>query len=304
MMKCKLKKISPTALNTFYKSPKRFVDTYVLGGTRMGQTKPMAIGSAFDVYIKAALLDWTSDEFEKEFVRSVESQFRSWARVEGANVLKMYQDSGAYNNLLTEIRGAEIFCEFKTTHSLKYEDGFEVPIGGIPDLMFLRNDMGIIVDWKVTGFMSKAFPVHGYVSLYKDGFNLGSHKDITPMRNNGILLGLGANVREDWMTQLTMYTWAALPKDCQAIMGIDQLVFKNVTGHYAEGGEQELRVAVFRLEVNDEFQNDLRIKLRKAWEMISSGHYYSNMTREDNDAQLEFLETADEETLWALRNAY
>lgn len=301
MLKCNLKGISPTSLATFYKDPKRFVDTYVLGGQRMAQTKPMAIGSAFDVYIKLFLLDETEEWFQKEFNRSVEKPHREWALVEGKKVFEMYQKSGALNNLMTEIAGAEVQCEFKTKHDVIYEDGYSVPLRGIPDLMFLKGDLGLIVDWKVTGFMTKASPAHGYASCYKDGFNLGAHRSMSPMRYKGVLLGLGANIREDWMTQITMYTWAALPQGCEPIVGIDQLAFKNLSGKYQKGGERELRVAVFRTEINEEFQTDLKARLRKAWEMISCGHYFSDKTKEENDERMAFLENADEQTLWAIR---
>jgi len=301
LIECKLKKISPTALKTFESDPDRFVMTYILGSERLPQNEPMAIGSAFDIYVKTALLNESQEYFEDQFQRSVEITHRDWARVEGKRVFDMYAASGALDNLRSEISDSPIRCEFDTTHIIKYPDGSEVPIGGKPDLMYVRDNLGVIVDWKVTGFMSRASPAHGYVKLYKNNYDLGPHKSIMPTQENNMVLGLGANIREDWMTQLTMYSWAALPLDVDRIIGIDQLVFANKAGRYESGGEQELRVAVFRFKVLESYQEDLRNRLRRAWEMIKSGHFYSNKTREESDQRVEFIANADDMTLWALQ---
>ena len=94
---------SPTSLKT-WKSDKREFYVRYLADTRpprAKQTEPMAIGSAFDAYIKCYLAKclWGSNaakqrgfEFEKVFEEQVEEHNRDQARLHGSMVLDLIKN--------------------------------------------------------------------------------------------------------------------------------------------------------------------------------------------------------------------
>jgi len=307
-MKCVLRKISPTALSLFEHKPDRFIFYYVLTVPRAPQTQPMAVGSSFDVHVKSALikdlLDQDSEEwFNSNYERSVEFVHRDWAKPIGAKLLESYRKSGSYKYLLKEMSKAkDIQMEFDAVGIVKYPDGFKVPIGGKPDLAFInRNGLPVILDWKVSGFMSKASPQPGYIRLMDEsGFNYGAHKDIAPLRHKGMYVGRGRALSKDWCTQLTMYSWMLYAPEVEVVLGIDQITARNKKGRYHPDYEQTLKFSCYRSITKPEFKKSLQERLRIVWEAIQAEHYYHNMTKEESDARVNMLAGADDEMLWAL----
>jgi len=100
--------LSPTSFNSFWENRDRFVKTYVLRMPRPKQTKPMAVGSAFDVFVKSAIqnIPLDSNFTQKEFAKSVDKEFWDWAWDRGLHVLDLYKRSGALGALRKEIEGS------------------------------------------------------------------------------------------------------------------------------------------------------------------------------------------------------
>lgn len=280
---CSLKALSPTSLKSFEDSIDNFVMRYVLNQPRNPQTQAMSIGSAFDARIKAYLAKeilgidgWE----EKLLMNQVEEHNREWAFAESVQVFQDYLNAGCAKALIREIGEAiSLRFEFEQFKTLKYADGYEVPLYGKPDAYFQRKDkLQIVIDWKVNGFCSAASPAPGYVKLiHPNGMDVGAHKTCFPRMYKGILCATG-DVPVQWRDQLRMYTWM-LGEEGDWVAGIDQLVYRNGSPRYA----------IHRLKIDDD--ENLRQRIRFAWEHISSGHYYHDRSREENDMRLEMLMT-------------
>ena len=310
---CVLRKLSPTAFSIFEEKPDQFVCQYVLGFPRQPQTQPMAIGSAFDCRVKGYLAEQLlglKGEFERLFYDkdpapgrtpqpSVEPQHQKWALEHGEIVFEKYKKCGALANLMIELdklQGVPTY-EFNAVGTLVFEDGYTVPIGGKPDWYFLNAESAhVILDWKVTGYMSKASPKPGYVRLMNEqGRDLGFHKNVVPYRHRGMICGSGLAMKEDWKTQLTMYEWMipnVVQEEVEWITGIEQLVFEKI----GTSETRIMRAASYRITLENNFRIALKQRLRRAWECISAGHYYPSMTKEESDNRVRMLMSTDNTT--------
>jgi len=315
-MECKIQYLSPTSLTTFENKPDAFVLTYVVGVPRSPQLKVMAVGSAFDAYVKGELARDISgvEGVTKELMKTqVIDAWRIEVNGYGKRLLEQYKSSGAYAKLRSEIgSNCESFgYEFDAKVVLDI-DGVKVPIAGKPDLFFRRRLLrsgGIeggeivnaIIDWKVSGFLSKASPGLGYSRLLDvRGNDRGPHKDCIVMHKHGFAIGIGGDIKPEWATQITMYSWClqdpAVPETW--VLGIDQLVLSNLTGKYVGPQGQTFKVASYRKVRKD--NPELLQRLRKAWSAIQASHYFVDMTKNESDARVSTLANADDSLKWAI----
>lgn len=279
-----LKALSPTSLKCFESSIDTFVCRYVLEVPRPPQTKAMSIGSAFDARIKAYIAQkilGVEGWFAKLFETQVEEAHRDWAFEESKKVFDSYVAAGCADALIAEIGDSIVLrMEFEQFKSLKYEDGFEVPLYGKPDAYFMRRDgLQIVIDWKVNGYCSQASPAPGYVRLIDDGgFDLGSHRYAFPMLYKGISCATG-EIPAQWRDQIRMYSWMLGEDNNDWVAGIDQLAYRNGKPRYA----------IHRIRLTEDDLN-LRERIRFAWEAISNGHYYYDRSFEESNMRIELLQ--------------
>lgn len=284
-MECQLKALSPTSLKCFEENVDTFVLRYVLSYPRPSQTRAMSIGSAFDARVKACLSErilGIKGLEEKLLYDQVEECNREWAFRESEAVFNDYVNAGLVDRMIREIGDSILLrFEFEQFKSLRYEDGYEVPLYGKPDAYFRRRDgLQIVIDWKVNGFCSQASPAPGYVALLdRQGYDKGPHKLAFPAYYKGIL-ALKGELPPQWHDQLIMYTWM-LGEGDDWIAGIDQLVYRN----------NEPRYAIHRIRILDDPK--LRARIRFAWEHISSQHYYYDRPKEESDARIILLQNHD-----------
>ena len=201
------KYLSPSALTTWIKDPVKYYGQYLADNAppRYPQTLPMAIGSAFDIMVKDAILGTESKDL---LASKIDEEVRSEAIVHGKNVLTGYIACGAFDALIGLInRGTNVCLESKS--DIVVVDG--VPLLGIPDLTFTLGGYVVILDWKVNGVLSKVSPKAGYVKLHKPGHKNhgGCHKDVLPMAvtaAGGITVSSGGTFDDDWSRQLETYS--------------------------------------------------------------------------------------------------
>lgn len=294
--------ISPSALSTFEYDRAEYYLKYCAEQRppRMPQTKPMAIGSAFDAYIKSHIAKNIFGEvrekhsFEEMFEQQVEEQHRDWALVHGKWVFDSYLKSGALADLMLEIQLAveEPRFEFKVEGVLKFEADLNgIPVLGKPDLFFKTKSAHVIHDWKVNGYFSKSgvSPKPGFVKV-RDGWDHEytkpsrtrnvMHKDCMPMEVDGITINVGKffeAVDKKWADQLTMYGWTlGEPVGAPLIIGIEQLACK-------PGPDKPLvRVASHRGYVSPTYQQALFKRLKCLWTAITQGHIFDDESYEES----------------------
>jgi hypothetical protein len=85
--------------------------------------------------------------------------------------------------------------------------------------------------------------------------------------------------------QLSIYGWllGEMPGDENVVLGIEEIVAK-------PANPPLLRVANHRARVSKDYQLKLVERIQDAWRRITTGHVFTDMTKEQNDSQCELLE--------------
>jgi len=275
--------------------------------TKELQTPPMAVGSAFDAYAKAylhaAIFGRGTDpryEFGALFESQVEPQNWDFALHAGKHVFRAYQFCGAYDNLLTHLQQSiePPQFEFKVEREI---DG--VPFLGKPDCRFVL-DLGegrihCIFDWKVRGYCSKhgASPTKGY-EICLDCFESDKpsrshgkeHGLYLAKKFRGITINAGylETCSDEYADQLCLYGWllGETPGDEAVVLGIEEIVSKFM----GEGNRPQLRYARHRGLCKKDYQLKLLERIKAFWARITCGHFFTEMSQEDNDKRCQLLE--------------
>lgn len=284
-----VKYLSPTSIQVWERDRREFYLQYLADNRppRMPQNKAMAIGAAFDAYIKAYL---TSALFGKEskdtfdltnlFEAQVEKHNRTWAWEHGKYAFETYKSSGALADLMLELQGStdtprfEMTIENRVAHSLVAGG---VPFLGKPDIYYTKrgSQQKIIHDWKVNGYMSAktTSPKKGYVELYDAGVRRGFHAKAMPMMVDGLYVNVGSpleSVDLGWATQTAIYAWIlGEGVGSKFLVGIHQLCCR--AGDPEGVTKPVIRVAAHRNYISPAFQESLMARCAEIWRRIEKG---------------------------------
>lgn len=283
-----LTSLSPSAYNLWYSNRDEFYMKYLSPNRipKIPQSKPMSVGAAFDVEVKAAISAELGIEMDREaaFAKQVEEHNSEWAAVAGRACWEAYKKCGAYAEILTEIEGTPRM-EDRIKGNVK-----GVPLQGIPDLLFRTKGGGhVVLDWKVNGYCSKSgvSPEKGYIKIRDTEFS-NKHGTAHPDAVIASVKGISVNVattldilNREWAVQLAIYAWIlGEPIGGDFIVGIDQLVCRPPG--------PRIRVAKHRLLLDSGFQNHLADDLVNVWTRICDGNIFDNIT--DQAAHRETLD--------------
>lgn len=271
-----LKYISPSGYMMYKRAPDKFFRVY-LADTRMPitpATKAMGVGSCFDVIVKNKLLKELGiiDQDAQEYPKDAGPE----AIAAGEHVFQVYQESGAYEDLLKDLRPCRVDPRFEDKIVGTVDiDGLGVPIGGLPDLYYYTpaNQL-VVLDWKVNGYYSKSTrsPNKGWVKLYskKDKWikKYGHSTSDYQVTDAGLVNTKYPleEVYKDWAIQLSMYAWCL--GGGQFTTRIEQIVGK------PGKDKPELRVASHCNLVSEEFQQELRKDLHELWTRAHGNWFY------------------------------
>lgn len=324
--------LSPSQVLKWEREPETYYIEY-LADTKVGrspQTLPMAVGSAFDAYVKASLkrrFNLTDESFpyteESAIARNIENpMMRKEAMVAGKAMLQGYMDSGAYTALCEEIMAGG------NPTSLRMEVDGTFKIWGIPFVykpdydcdspITLPNGQRVaqIVDWKVNGYCSKSnvSPKPGFV-IVRDGWKEGakSRGNGTAHKNAQVIYLNGSDGRriavnadrsfympsgqmDDWSIQLTIYGLGSMVN--RGLLSEEGNIPKDIA--FIVGIEQLAcktvgdarlpRVATHRWMCNHDIIMTLRERVLRMWETIHSDHVFRWMTKDESKRRCEELE--------------
>lgn len=297
------KYLSPTSVALFYRSPEEFYLKYLADQSppRMPQTPPMAVGSAFDAFVKSYIYEKfygkKDPAFELQTIleKQVDPQNRDEAFAAGQYCFECYKKYGALSDLMLELDAASDAprMEFTVEGRISHEtcvDG--VVLSGKPDIYFkTKAGTAAVFDWKVNGYYgsSNTSPAKGYLRLRGDPSYRGvnqSHKDAMPMMMNGLLINAAHHleqVNDEWANQVAIYGWLlGIPVGEDFIVGIDQLVFNNPG--------KKCRVAAHRCRVSSAYQKQWFSQVAWVWNVIASGHIFREMTAEESKSRQAMLD--------------
>lgn len=292
------KYLSPTSVKLFYDNIEDFYQRYLSDNKkpRDPQTRPMAIGSAFDAYVKSYLHQSLFGKGADErydlitiFEAQVQEHNRDWAWIEGEKIFNLYKNNGCLADLMLELGqaiGPPRF-EFEVRGELE-----GVPLLGKPDIFFINKEGArVIYDWKVNGYCSPRLksPMKGYIKL-REGNNCKQHKDCLIINHNGIDINIAMFLEDGdsgWADQLSVYGWLlGEPVGSeQLVTGIDQIC----------GPADRLRFATHRLRVSPNYQEALATNIVNAWDIIISEWIFRDMSEEDSTARCRILDHSEPE---------
>jgi hypothetical protein len=303
------KALSYSALCLFERDPDEFYVSKLADhpAPRLPQEQPAAVGSAFDAYTKSMLAHAlfgretpAQFEFGTIFESQVEPQNRDFAFKAGKHVFKAYKFCGAYDDLLALLQKSIEPPRFEFTVN-SIVNG--VPFTGKPDVRFIL-DLGqgripCIFDFKVRGYCSKygASPSKGYATCL-DGFKSDKpsrsqgkeHAMYKAMDFRGVTINSGFMefCSSDYADQLCLYGWLLGEKigDENTVLGIEEICAKFMGG----GNPPTLRYARHRGRVKADYQLKLAARVSVCWQAITSGHVFTDLSREDSDARCAVLE--------------
>lgn len=277
--------LSPSSIMLFKKDREAFFSKYMTEHRppSIAQTQPMAVGSAFDAYVKSCLVKYVyggfdgREEFELDAIieAQVEPQNRDWAIKAGKHIFDEYQNSGALLNLMTDISRAivEPRFEFETRETV---DG--VPLLGKPDLFFETPNALWCADFKVNGYCGKGntSPKAGYVNLVDAyGSYPKQHKNCVINVVDGLEINAATTmeqVDEQWAIQLTIYAWTlGLDPNDEFMAMIEQVACRG-----DKGDKPELRFARHACQVGADFRNQLRHDIMEIWSLCNSDDFFGD----------------------------
>lgn len=291
------KYLSYSGMSLFFKDPEGFYIRYLTENKspREPQNGPMAVGSAFDAYVKSYLFERLVGRADAQYTREalfeaqVESQCRDQAARDGQEVFDFYKKTGALADLILDMEGCigEPRFETEVTGLVGITSKLgTVPILGKPDIFFITKDGArIIFDWKVNGFYSNSppSPKAGYLKLFPGQHQ---HKDAGPFTHKGFTVNSRHPlnlVDKEWAAQLSTYAWV-LGEEVGGdfITIIDQIVCNKHTKNH--------RIARHVALVQDKFQYEVYNKYHTCWNAIQSGHIFQNIPFEESLAKMKTLD--------------
>lgn len=242
---------------------------------RMPQTEAMAIGTAFDAFVKAEIARLLGKPNRlNQLLGGLEEQ--NLNVIPHANALfEAYNYCGRVEELMKEgIEDIELSIE-RTVGGSKVA-GTQVNLGGVP--IFGKPDMRLGFghsDWKVNGFGSKTgqSPKPGYKSCktvkfkYPIGsvFFEGNSFSYTGEKGHHERFGEPLELIDSkWAEQLLFYSWLdGVPIEGDRQVGIEQIAIRGETVAFAS----------FRTKISKEFALNTYATLVDKWQRFNQGEF-------------------------------
>jgi len=313
-----VKKLSPTSLHLFESNQEEFYLKYMSDAKPEWQlqSNAMSIGSGFDAFVKCNLYQHLFGhngdgvyDLKRLFNEQVQNEeLRVWCWDASKYAFDCYRTWGNYDELLDELEQSEEAPRFEFT--LMSEIG-GVPLVGKPDLWYKRN-VDVVYDWKVMGFCSRhpQSPKKLHKSCRdcwgidrwkptRGGGEPKPHKLYKEIEHCGHKIGEHylEEVDKKWADQIAIYAWMlGVPVGSEdMVVGIDQLACKPSPDPEKDRNPL-IRVAQHRCRVSKDWQEKLLERLQVCWTATQTGHIFTDLSKEDNDARCEILDMQQTET--------
>lgn len=299
--------LSPTSMTKWAEDPAKYYLQYLSDHPlpKEPQSLPMAVGSAFDAYVKSFLHEHlfgkgadSRFEFDAIFEAQVEPQHRDETKKAGDHCLGYYRRSGALAGLMTMLGKTVGKPRFEMDVRGVVSAGRVGEVKGVPfrvkpDLFFVNEqDAHVILDWKVNGYCSPSgkSPMKGYVKLRADTKRDSSHAEAKLGYHKGVLIneanGLEA-YSEEWARQCSVGSWMCGEEvGAKFIAVIHQLVCKPGAISMAP----RIWIAEHSSFVSKAYQDQIHREAVALWETIHSKHVFRNMSEEESIARCALLD--------------
>ncbi len=305
----KLEYLSPSGISKYLEDKDGFYLWYLADqrGARDPQTEPMAVGSAFDAYVKSYLFEKLFGvvdpryELRTLFEAQVEKPLWDWAWDNGRYVFEQYKQSGVLGDLmlLLEKSPSKPRFEFEVRGAVNgYREGIEKKFGevvllGKPDVDFVTKEGNhCLLDFKVNGYCSNypKSPMSHYIRLRSAGrTDHGQHPKCRVFMINGMEVNCACyleNLDKGWARQLAIYGWlTGNPVGSEFITVIHQICCSPVSG-----GLPSLRIAEHVNKIGGDYQRQTFDLACQIWEDIKEGWFYKNLSKDESISRCKMLE--------------
>lgn len=305
--------LSPTSMTKWARDPNEYYLKYLSDNPPPPdvQTQAMAVGSAFDAYVKSFLYERLFGPVDKPgndvrfgrdaiFEDQVAPHNRDFGKVAGEHCLASYRYLGALDQLVLDLGRSQGPPQFEMK---MYGNIVDATIGEVryhvrPDLYFV-NEHGArcILDWKVNGYcsMSGQSPKPGFVRGRRSGKLPWVHDDAKLATYKGIILStkcLADTLDEEWARQLAVGAWVfGNPIGSDFIGIVHQLACRPNTLMLSK---PVITVAEHVGFVSPEYQAKIHQEAVKMWAAITSDHVFRHLSYEDSKALCELLDQRKE----------
>lgn len=275
--------MSPSSCKLFWTDRKKYYLRYLADNKepRDPQNIHMAVGSAFDAFVKSQITADLGVEVQFDlatlFEAQVEPQHRQDCWGYGKTLLEAYKACGAYSIAVHDMGLAQLAPRFEFDINATI---LGVPVFGKPDAFYLNHDgTPTILDWKVNSWLGgNNMKKPWYVMDHQTGehhpkVHISNRYNLPIVANKYM-----EDIDEDWAFQQFVYA-IGLGSEIgdPFITSIDQVT----------GGPS---FYTYRNYLSKPYQIQCAKDLKRAWEIINSGHIFDTMTREENDSLIEDLE--------------
>lgn len=293
--------LSPTSMSKWASDPNAYYLHYLSDSPppREPQTVPMAVGSAFDAYVKSYLYEklfgdpgapGNDPAFKRDaiFEEQVAKHNRDAARKDGEHCFWAYKHLGALDDILLELGRSRERPQFEmdvrgaVTHG-HYGTVQSVPFRVKPDLHYV-NEHGakVILDWKVNGFYSKSgqSPTPGFVRARRSGKMPWTHDDCTLGTHKGLIVNTKAGLEkynEEWARQCSVGAWV-----CGAEVGSEFVAIVHQLACRPGTSRPEITVAEHIAFVSPEYQRSVHLEAVQMWQAINSDHVFRHLSFEES----------------------
>lgn len=291
------KYLSPSQASLFFSDREEYYLRYLAANRlpRLPQTEAMALGGAFDSHLKRALakrylspsdarlLEGGEYDLSCMLDHAIEPHLdRAKLTQLGRLLFDGYISSGAWERLLRDMDNmdAGTLCMEQAVYYTCPETG--LCIMGKPDIAFKRGGVGHVYDAKVNGFYSKAgaSPIKNHIWNSYDGF---AHLDAVVQRHAcGTLVDVTSHFVEDYVRQISTYSWALFGRDSYVIGGIEQLACKVVSPRARKVptcvvGGVGVTYCSTRAVIGDVVMSRLYEEYLFMWQCLTSGYIFDGV---------------------------
>ena len=271
---------SPTQLKMFERDRREYIRRYIYGAGGIEQTPAMAIGGAFDCFVKGAIAQEFGVAFDLDAnLRRAIQVDKLWdaVRADAETLFGEYVSSGQLDRLILDMWDNDVQVDtIEMEQKRTFDIGGGVIVLGIPDLTYVGADgVRVVLDWKVNGrYSAKGGTVlTNFVNAYpptKMSSSNGAHKKVMRGKISGMwcdVEGLRCKAHND---QLSTYGLAF--GDSEIIGWIEQVCCTPDEGR---------RFVVVRGRLNC---TAVKERYKHMHEVLSSGHMFDSLARSESDS--------------------
>lgn len=295
--------ISPSSLMTWESDPEKWVVRYVTG-VKDQQNAAMAVGTVFDALIKSRLegifLGGKGEEDWEKYAEgslTITGEDKDLAIIAGQQTYEQYIKSPNYGECIRFIRTGNWQIDLTGDKTVTMPIGPQnqlVQIKVKPDMLLTKLSpdgtcQGVVLDWKVNGYYSKAGAsvANGWATKWAippsnkvDNRGKAAFLDWFPGLATGLPIMDGARipfntanmelVKEDWAVQIGIYGMCYGWDECEWLAWIEQVAWgpRFDKTDRPLGDQRVMRVGSHRYKLKLTFKDDLRKRLWRMWEAI------------------------------------